>query len=136
MRLPIACLALCALVLAACGVAPVESVLRVDRTVNGRPPPTSGTLAALLGLPSSAQIDTPDVLVTSGTDYAPAPTRVPIGLLHKDGTQFQADGGKIDVYLGTDGKSDRRPVRGHLLPIEGPGIKLAPEEHQGRLRRA
>src|SRR4051812_29536093 len=136
MRLPIACLALCALLLAACGGSGDSGAGSTDVNFSSPAPPTIGTgpsLSALLGLPDSEQIDTPDVLVTSGTDYAPgADMRVPIGLLHKDGTQFQADGGKIDVYLGTDGKSPTAgPFEATYVPIEGPGIKLAPEDIKG-----
>ena len=95
---------------------------------------TGPSLNSLLGLPDdSTQIDTPDVLVTSGTDYAAGKEmRVPVGLLHKDGTQFQADGGKIDIYLAPDGTSGSAgPFEATYVPIEGPGIKLAPEDIKG-----
>lgn len=137
MRLPIACLALCALLLAACGGSSDSgSASTVDAPAPQLSTPTIGSgpsLSSLLGLPESDQIDTPDVLVTSGTDYAPGKEmRVPIGLLHKDGTQVQADGGKIDIYLATDGKSPTAgPFEATYVPIEGPGIKLAPEDIKG-----
>src|SRR4249919_789690 len=83
MRLPIACLALCALLLAACGGSGDSgSASTVDAPAPQLSTPTIGSgpsLSSLLGLPESDQIDTPDVLVTSGTDYAPGKEmRVPI----------------------------------------------------------
>jgi hypothetical protein len=88
----------------------------------------------VLGLPDgSTQIDTPDVLVPSGNDYAAGKEmRLPVGLLHKDGTQFQADGGKIEIYFAADGKSGSAgPFEATYVPIEGPGITLAPQDIKG-----
>jgi hypothetical protein len=134
MRLLIVCLALCALLVAACGGSGDSGTTSTADFSSPAPAIGDGpTLSSLLGLPDSAQIDTPDVLVTSGTDYAPGKEmRVPVGLLHKDGTQFQADGGKIDIYLATDGKSPSvGPFAATYVPIEGPGITLAPEDIKG-----
>lgn len=138
MRLPVACLALCALLVAACGGSSSDSGGTTAVTDFTAPaPPVAGTgpsLNSLLGLPDdSTQIDTPDVLVTSGTDYAAGKEmRVPIGLLHKDGKQFVADGGKIEIYLAADGKSGSAgPFEATYVPIEGPGIRLAPEDIKG-----
>ena len=138
MRLTIACLTLCALLVAACGGSGSDDAGSTAVTDFAAPaPPVAGTgpsLNSVLGLPDdSTQIDTPDVLVTSGTDYAAGKEmRVPVGLLHKDGTQFQADGGKIDIYLAADGTSGSAgPFEATYVPIEGPGIKLAPEDIKG-----
>ncbi len=138
MRLPIACLALCALLLAACGgsdedrsgTAPVTDFAAPERPVAG----TGPSLNSLLGLPAdSTQIDTPDVIVASGNDYAAGKAmRLPVGLLHKDGTQFLADDGKIQIYIGADGTSGTAgPFEATYVPIEGPGITLGPEDIKG-----
>jgi hypothetical protein len=138
MRSPIACLALCALLVASCGGSGSGgggATTGGGSTSPGPRPAGSGpSLASLLGLPQdSVQIDTPDVLVTSGTDYAAgAEMRLPVGLLHKDGTQFVADGGKIQIYLATDAKSGSAgPFEATYVPIAGPGIKLAPQDIKG-----
>ncbi len=137
MRLPTVCLALSAVLLAACGGSGSNNT---TSNSDGSATPTAvgnvGTgpsLSSLLGLPDSNQIDTPDVLVTSGTDYvAGKEMRVPVGLLHKDGTQFVADGGKIAIYLASDGKSGSAgPFEATYVPIKGPGIKLAPQDIKG-----
>jgi hypothetical protein len=136
--LPIACLVLCALLLAACGgsgSSDAGSTAVTDFAAPG--PPVAGTgpsLNSLLGLPDdSTQIDTPDVLVTSGNDYAAGTEmRLPVGLLHKDGKQFVADGGKIEIYVAPDAKSGSAgPFEATYVPIEGPGITLAPEDIKG-----
>ncbi len=137
MRLPLACIALCALLVAACGSSGGGADSTVVTDFAAPAPPVAGTgpsLNSLLGLPDdSTQIDTPDVLVTSGNDYAAGKEmRVPVGLLHKDGTQFLADGGKIEIYLAADGKSGSAgPFEATYVPIEGPGITLAPEDIKG-----
>ena len=137
MRPPIARLALCALLLAACGGSGSDDAGTPVTDFASPAPPVAGTgpsLASLLGLPDgSTQIDTPDVLVTSGSDYvAGKEMRVPVGLLHKDGTQFRADGGKVEIYIAADGKSGSAgPFPATYVPIEGPGITLAPEDIKG-----
>src|SRR5262249_24577433 len=86
------------------------------------------------GLPKdSKQIDTPDVLAISGADFASgAPARVPVGLLHKDGSQFIADGNKIQIWLAASGTSRAYgPFEATYQPIAGPGIKLAPSDIKG-----
>jgi hypothetical protein len=133
MRLPIACLALCALALAACGGGGSNSSSSTA-SVNGDAPPSGATLAEVLGLPKdSKQIDTPDVLAISGADFASGgTTRVPVGLLHKDGSQFVPDGNKIQIWLAPSG-TDRAigPFEATYQPIAGPGIKLAPQDIKG-----
>jgi hypothetical protein len=138
MRLPFACLALCVLLLAACGGSSDDKSTTTAVTDAAAPAqPAAGTgpsLNSLLGLPdASTQIETPDVLVASGNDYAAGKeTRLPVGLLHKDGTQFLADGGKIEIYLAPDGKAGSvGPFEATYVPIEGPGITLAPEDIKG-----
>ena len=137
MRLPTACLVLCSLLVAACGGSGSNGT---TSNSDGSSTPaavgnvgTGPSLSSLLGLPDSDQIDTPDVLVTSGTDYvAGKEMRVPVGLLHKDGTQFAADGGKVSIYIAADGKSGSAgPFEATYVPIEGPGITLAPEDIKG-----
>jgi hypothetical protein len=138
MRLPIACLALCALLVAACGGSSNDKATTAPVTDFASPaPPVAGSgppLNSLLGLPGdSAQIDTPDVLVASGNDYAAGKEmRLPVGLLHKDGSQFLADGGKIEIYIAPDGNAGSAgPFEATYVPIEGPGITLAPEDIKG-----
>ncbi len=138
MRLTIACLVLCALLGAACGGSGADDAGTTAVTDFTAPPaPVAGngpSLNSLLGVPGdSTQIETPDVLVTSGNDYAAGKEmRVPLGLLHKDGTQFLADGGKIDLYLAPDAKSGSAgPFEATYVPIAGPGITLAPEDIKG-----
>ena len=132
MRLPIASLACCALLLAACGGGGGGSSSTVP--VNGDQPPAGATLAEVLGLPKdSKQIDTPDVLAISGADFASGgETRVPVGLLHKDGSQFVADGNKLQIWLAPSG-TDKAigPFEATYEPIAGPGIKLAPQDIKG-----
>jgi hypothetical protein len=132
MRLPIASLACCALLLAACGGGGGGS--SSTASVNGGQPPAGATLAEVLGLPKdSKQIDTPDVLAISGADFSSGQaTRVPLGLLHKDGSQFVADGDKIKIWLAPSG-TDKAigPFEATYQPIAGPGIKLAPQDIKG-----
>src|SRR6478672_12770661 len=135
MRLPIAGLALCALALAACGGGGGKSNSSASTVpVNGGAPPSGATLAEVLGLPKgSSQIDTPDVLAISGGDFASGGlTRVPVGLLHKDGSQFVADGNKIQIWLAPSG-TDKAigPFEATYQPSAGPGIKLAPQDIKG-----
>jgi hypothetical protein len=134
MRLPFACVALCALLVAACGGSGGSGTTSTADFSSPAPAVGNGpSLSSLLGLPESKQIDTPDVLVTSGADYAAGKEmRVPVGLLHKDGAQFLADGGKIEIYLARDGASGSiGPFEATYTPIEGPGIKLAPQDIKG-----
>ena len=102
--------------------------------MNGGAPPSGATLAEVLGLPKgSSQIDTPDVLAISGGDFASGGlTRVPVGLLHKDGSQFVADGNKIQIWLAPSG-TDKAigPFEATYQPIAGPGIKLSPQDIKG-----
>jgi hypothetical protein len=133
MGLRIACFVLCALALAACGGGGSKSSSSTA-SVNGNAPPGGATLAEVLGLPKNTkQIDTPDVLAISGADFSSGgTTRVPVGLLHKDGSQFIADGNKIQIWLAPSGASRAiGPFEATYQPIAGPGIKLAPQDIKG-----
>src|SRR6187397_788800 len=132
MRLRVGLFVVCALVLAACGGGGSGS--SSSEGVNGSEPPSGATLAEVLGLPAdSKQIDTPDVLAISGADFASGgETRVPVGLLHKDGSQFVADGNKIQIWLAPSGAAKAiGPFEATYEPIAGPGIKLAPQDIKG-----
>jgi len=132
MRLRLGLFVVCALVLAACGGGGSGS--SSSEGVNGSEPPSGATLAEVLGLPAdSKQIDTPDVLAISGADFASGgETRVPVGLLHKDGSQFVADGNKIQIWLAPSGAAKAiGPFEATYEPIAGPGIKLAPQDIKG-----
>ena len=132
MRPRIGFLVVCALLLAACGGGGSGS--SSSEGVDGGQPPGGATLAEVLGLPAdSKQIDTPDVLAISGADFASGDaTRVPVGLLHKDGSQFVADGNKLQIWLAPSG-TDKAigPFEATYEPIAGPGIKLAPGDIKG-----
>src|SRR5689334_4170111 len=117
MRPRIGFLVVCALLLAACGGGGSGS--SSSEGVDGGQPPGGATLA--------------DVLAISGADFASGDaTRVPVGLLHKDGSQFVADGNKLQIWLAPSG-TDKAigPFEATYEPIAGPGIKLAPGDIKG-----
>jgi hypothetical protein len=71
---------------------------------------TTPTLAAILHVPvNGGRVDAANVLVPSGKDFQSGiDQRVSLGLLGKDGSGIDADGGVIDVYLAP--RSDAVPL--------------------------
>ncbi len=91
-------------------------------------------LADVLGIPKDRdEVVTPEVLVPAGQEFvAGAPIRIPLGLLRKDGTHFKPDSEQIDVYLASSNLSiPIGPFPATYVPIEAPGVELAPEDIQG-----
>lgn len=136
MRRQLVWLPLVALLLAACGGGSSGGSTEPPPgdSVTVPPGPDGPSLNSVLGLPGDAeQIDTPDVLVASGADFVSGQEqRLPLGLLHKDGTPFEADGGKIQVYLASSGKSGAYgPFEATYEPIAGPGIEMPATDIQG-----
>ena len=99
-----------------------------------RAPPRRGadrrrqTLQQLLGL-KDATIDTPDVALMGGADFATGiDTRVPFIVLTKDGGEVvEPDGGTAEVYLAPDAQTPAvGPFTATVTSLEVPGARFEP----------
>ena len=101
------------LLLAACGGSSggsSSSSASAPGTSGGTAAAGAQTLAQILHLPvNGGRVDGANVLVASGEDFqSGVEQRVSLGLLAKDGSGIDADGGVIDVYLAP--RSDAAPL--------------------------
>ena len=125
-------LVLLALAATACGSGGGTTTLSTPdtSTPTASGPAPAGSLDAVLGLPNTGKaVQTEDVLVTSGRDFAPIPgQRVGLALLAKDGSILQPDSPTIDVYVAPDALSPPLgpfPARYEPLGVDTTGSPLA-----------
>jgi hypothetical protein len=86
----------------------------------------AATLGNLIGI-SGQRVDTPDVLNTSGQDFAAAtPQRVAAVLLDKAGNELNADNGQVQMYLAKTAQSPAYgPFPASFQAIDAPGVQIA-----------
>jgi hypothetical protein len=101
-------LVLLALLATACGAGGGTTTFDPSTTTaTASAPAPAGSLAAILGVvPQGRDLQTEDLLVTSGREFTTGPDqRIGLALLAKDGSVLKPDTGTIDVYVAPDALS-------------------------------